>query len=149
MANARRHGSAIAVALLDIDSFKQIKDRHGHAAGDVALRSTVDTLEQNLRDRDVLGRFGGDELLVIMPETNAEQAATLCERLRALLAGSQCASGTVQIALTVSIGVASARGAGADFEKLVQAADAALYRAKREGRNRIRVAEDPPALAAS
>lgn len=151
VANARRRGSAISVALLDIDSFKQINDRHGHAAGDVALRSTVDTLEQNLRDRDVLGRFGGDELMVIMPETDAEQAATLCERLRELLAGSRFDSGTVQIALTVSIGVAGARGAGADFGTLVQAADAALYRAKREGRNRIRVAEEPdsPALAAS
>lgn len=151
VANARRRRSAIALALLDIDHFKQINDRFGHAAGDSALRSVVAVLEQNLRARDVLGRYGGDELLVVMPETDAEQATPVCARLRELLAGSRLAGGAAQIDLTVSIGVASARGEGADFEKLVQAADAALYEAKRKGRNRICVAEEqgPPALKKS
>ena len=148
VANAQRRRSAITVALLDIDHFKQINDRYGHAAGDTALRSAVDVLEHNLRPRDILGRYGGDEILVVMPETDTEQATSVCARLRELLAGSRFADGGSQIDLTVSIGVASARGEGADFERLVQAADAALYEAKRKGRNRVCVAEEqgPPAL---
>lgn len=140
--NARRRRSAVAVALLDIDHFKQINDRHGHAAGDTALRSAVAALEQNLRDRDVLGRYGGDELLVVMPDTDAEQAVAVCERLRELLACLRCAGESAQFALTVSIGVASARGEDADFEKLVRAADTALYEAKGQGRNCTCVAEE-------
>jgi diguanylate cyclase (GGDEF)-like protein len=143
--NAKRRRSAVAVALLDIDHFKQINDRHGHAAGDTALRSAVEVLEQNLRDRDVLGRYGGDELIIVMPDTDAEQAATVCERLRELLAWLRCAGKSAPFALTVSIGVASARGEDADFEQLVDAADTALYEAKRRGRNRTCVAEKPAA----
>lgn len=143
VSNARRRGSAIAVALIDIDCFKQINDRYGHTAGDTALRSAVVALEQNLRARDVLGRYGGDELIVVMPDTEANQAAAVCERLRDLLARSRFADASAPFTLTVSIGVASARGENADFEKLVQAADTALYNAKRQGRNRTRVAEEP------
>lgn len=143
VASARRRGSAVAVALLDIDRFKQINDRYGHAAGDTALRSTVVAIEQNLRARDVLGRYGGDELIIVMPDTDSEQAASVCERLRELLACARFADASAQIALTVSIGVASARGDQADFEQLVQAADAALYDAKRRGRNRTCVAGEP------
>jgi diguanylate cyclase (GGDEF)-like protein len=142
-ANARRRRSALAVALVDIDHFKQINDRHGHAAGDTALRSAVAVLEENLRARDVLGRYGGDELIIVMPDTDAEQAAAVCERLRELLARSRFAGESAQVALTVSIGVASVLGQGADFEKLVHAADTALYEAKRQGRNRICVAAEP------
>lgn len=142
VANARRRHSAIAVAIIDIDHFKQINDGYGHAAGDTALRSAVVVLEQNLRARDILGRFGGDELLVVMPETTAEQAASVCERLRELLARSPIVVESVPIGLTVSIGVAGARGESADFEKLVRAADASLYEAKRRGRNRTCVAEE-------
>lgn len=147
VASARRRRSSIAMALVDIDDFKQINDRHGHAAGDTALRSTVEVLEGNLRSRDVLGRYGGDELLIVMPETDADEAAAVCERLRKLLAAPRLVDGALQMTLTVSIGVASARGEGADFERLVQAADAALYQAKRQGRNRVRVAgvQDSPA----
>ncbi len=148
-ANAKRRQSALAVALVDIDHFKQINDRHGHATGDTALRSAVAVFEQNLRARDVLGRYGGDELIVVMPDTDAEQAAAVCERLRELLARSRFAGESAQVTLTVSIGVASVRGEGADFEKLVHAADTALYEAKRQGRNRICVAGEPalPAVA--
>jgi len=142
VANARRRNSAIAVALFDIDNFKTINDQYGHAAGDLALRSAVIVLEQNLRSRDILGRYGGDELIVVMPETDAEQAAAVCERLRELLAHSRFFSDTAPIALTVSVGVASAQGESADFEKLVYAADAAMYDAKRQGRNRTCRAED-------
>lgn len=140
-ANARRRSSVVSVALFDIDNFKEINDRYGHAAGDRALRFAVAVLEQNLRARDILGRYGGDELIVVMPETEAEQAAAVCERLRELLARSRFVSESVPVALTVSIGVASARGESADFEKLVNAADAAMYDAKRQGRNRTCVAE--------
>lgn len=140
VANARRRRSAIAVAIIDIDHFKQINDGYGHAAGDMALRSVVVILEQNLRARDILGRFGGDELLIIMPETDAEPAASVCERLRELIARSPFDVESASVGLTVSIGVASARGESADFERLVQAADAALYEAKRRGRNRTCVA---------
>jgi diguanylate cyclase (GGDEF)-like protein len=141
--NATRRHSAVAVALLDIDHFKQINDQHGHAAGDMALRSTMAAIEQNLRDRDILGRYGGDELIVVMPDTDAEQAAVVCERLREMLACLRCAVESARFDLTVSIGVASARGEGADFERLVNAADTALYKAKRLGRNRTCVAEEP------
>ena len=133
VASARRRHAAVAVALIDIDRFKQINDRYGHAAGDTALRSTVVALERNLRARDVLGRYGGDELIVVMPDTDAEQAASVCERLRELVAYSRFVGASVPLTLTVSIGVASARGNNADFEQLVQAADAALYDAKRRG----------------
>lgn len=143
VANARRRRSAVAVALIDIDHFKRINDRHGHAAGDAALRSAVVALEQNLRARDVLGRYGGDELILVMPDTDAEQAASVCERLRELLASSRFPAESAPVAMTVSIGVASARGDSADFEKLVYAADTALYEAKHQGRNRTCVAEEP------
>lgn len=151
VANARRRRSSIAVALFDIDHFKQINDRYGHTTGDTALRSVVAVLEQNLRARDIFGRYGGDELIVLMPETDAGQATGVCERLRELLAGSRFTHGAGQIGLTVSIGVASARGENADFEKLVQAADTALYQAKRKGRNRTCTAgeEAPPTLLAT
>jgi diguanylate cyclase (GGDEF)-like protein len=143
VANARRRHSDVTVALIDIDHFKQINDRYGHAAGDTALRSTVVVLEQNLRARDVLGRYGGDELIVVMPDTDADRAASVCERLRELLAYSRFVGASAPLTLTVSIGVASARGNNAEFEQLVQAADAALYDAKRRGRNRTCVAEGP------
>jgi diguanylate cyclase (GGDEF)-like protein len=109
----------------------------------MVLRSAVALLEQNLRAGDLLGRYGGDELLIVMPETDVEQATAVCERLRDLLARCRFTETAAPVALTVSIGVASAYGEDADFEQLVQAADGALYRAKRQGRNRTCAAGEP------
>jgi diguanylate cyclase (GGDEF)-like protein/PAS domain S-box-containing protein len=134
LARRERYGTAVSVLLIDIDHFKAINDRHGHEAGDEALRVMVSRYASLLRTIDVVIRWGGEEFLVILPETGAEGAAATAERLRAGLAADGA-----QIPFTVSIGVAEAQGG--DPDSLLRRADAALYRAKAEGRDRVVVAE--------
>ena len=132
---AARHGRPLSLALLDIDHFKQVNDRHGHRAGDDALRTVADLARSHLRETDVLGRVGGEELAWLMPESDLAGAAYAAERLCASIAATPIADvGGV----TASIGVAQLetdRSAG----DLFGAADTAMYRAKRAGRNRVTV----------
>ena len=148
---SRRHQLPIAVALVDIDHFKAVNDTHGHAAGDAAIRHVAFVLERTLRGQDLFGRYGGDEFVVVMPDTGGEEARRACERLRETIANTALAFGDSRFACNVSIGVASLRGDEADFERLVRTADGALYEAKRQGRNRVRLGptagEGPVTLA--
>jgi len=125
---------SLAVILLDLDHFKQVNDAHGHEAGDVVLRQVGETLAAAVRDTDLLGRWGGEEFLIIAPDTTPADAATLAERCRASLAAASFPHvGTV----TASLGVAML-GPGDTAWRLLRRADEALYRAKAAGRDQVR-----------
>ena len=134
-----RSGAAVAVLLIDVDRFKPLNDRHGHAAGDAALKAVADALSENLRAVDIVARYGGEEFLVVMASAGEDDAALVAERLRAAIATRPFPVPGAVVNLTVSIGTAISRGpVGAD--RLVAASDAALYRAKASGRNRVEAA---------
>lgn len=135
-----RTGSAAAVMVIDVDRFKPINDRYGHAIGDVALKEVARRLREHLRTVDVVARYGGEEFLVVMAGAGEEEAGAAAERLRASMADAPVVAGpNLSLPVTVSIGMALARGQAAT-EGLIGAADAALYRAKNGGRNRVEVA---------
>jgi diguanylate cyclase (GGDEF)-like protein len=136
LAAARSSGEALAVLLLDLDHFKAINDDFGHQAGDRALRAVADELKRHLRRGDELGRYGGEEFAVLLPGASVERSLAIAERLRAAVATLAPESLGLDRALTVSVGLACARGEG-DFGDLVARADRALYAAKQAGRNRV------------
>lgn len=134
--DAQRHAAPLAVLILDIDRFKLINDRHGHAAGDEVLRHVAELLGQAIRGDDVFGRWGGEEFVVIMRRTDLAAACELGERIRVQVETTPHLVGNQPIAVTVSLGAAQlAHDEG--FGALVDRADRALYRAKRGGRNRL------------
>lgn len=130
---ALRYERPLGLILLDVDRFKDINDSQGHAAGDAALRQVGHLIRQSLRDTDFAARYGGDELVIVAPETEHEHCLELAERLRALVA-EDTRSGSP---LTISLGVAALALDAHTTDDLLQAADRALYRAKSEGRNRV------------
>ena len=137
---SRREGSPLAFALIDLDHFKQINDRHGHRAGDAALRAVVQTIRSRLRKSDVLGRMGGEEFGLILPATDAPGAQRLLDEVRRSVEqlDTQRDAQGQQIRLTLSAGVAAvASDAIVDADRLYGRADEALYRAKGSGRNRV------------
>ncbi len=142
----RAVGQGLALAMIDIDHFKSINDRYGHPVGDRALRHLVDTLRPVLRRVDLLGRLGGEEFGVLLPAIPAEAAGRVAERLRARIGHAPLTAGDGHIQMTVSIGLAIAHAGDRGLEQLIARADAALYRAKGAGRNRVEI--DEPALAA-
>lgn len=131
-----RHGHPLAVALADIDHFKRINDIHGHLIGDEVLKAAARLCHAAGRDGDSVGRYGGEEIALVLPETTVAEAATLCERLCHAIEGHDWDSLARGLRVTVSIGVAGGRGA-APPALLLADADDALYRAKRGGRNRV------------
>jgi diguanylate cyclase (GGDEF)-like protein len=136
---ARRHAEPIAVLVADIDHFKSVNDRHGHDAGDAVLREVAGRMVDSVRLEDMVGRWGGEEFLVVLPNTAAQGAAELAERLRQVVAGEPCDlpdGGTLPV--TISLGCAAS--IMDDAATLVRSADAALYEAKGSGRNRVVVA---------
>jgi diguanylate cyclase (GGDEF)-like protein len=133
---ARRHQQPLAVLMLDIDHFKHVNDQEGHPAGDRVLQEFATRLEATVRSGTIVGRWGGEEFLVIAPQTNAEDAATLGERIRKAIANHPVDLGDHSIPITVSVG--GAVGVRPPVE-LVAQADAALYRSKDEGRNRVTI----------
>jgi two-component system cell cycle response regulator len=146
MARAQRRGAAIACLMIDVDHFKGINDAYGHLAGDSALKEIAQRIESQMRSMDTAARFGGDELAILLPEAGASAAATLAERIRAAVAAEPFPlTQQVQRNLTVSVGVAviSPGRDQSDFkalaDRLLADADAALYRAKALGRNRVQV----------
>ena len=140
VARARRSGAALSVAVADIDYFKRVNDKYGHGGGDEVLRALAKIFEQIMRTGDVVGRMGGEEFAVLMPDTDEIQARIACERLRGAIAGRKIRlpSGE-KIAITLSTGIALLVP-GDDLDRLVTRADAALYRAKEGGRNQVRLA---------
>ncbi|MHC1713145.1 MAG: diguanylate cyclase [Solidesulfovibrio sp.] len=131
-----RTGHPLALAMLDLDHFKQVNDRHGHAVGDRTLMHVTSIFRENLRQTDTLARIGGEEFAIVLPETDEQQAQQLMHRLALCLARQPLEGDGYQIAQTASIGVAASSGAQ-DSENLMQEADVALYVAKKSGRNRV------------
>lgn len=144
LARSQRSTQPLSVALLDIDHFKLVNDQYGHQAGDQALRLVANVVRQHVRPYDVVGRWGGEELLLVLSDTTLAAATTVAERVRAKIAASPLSwSEDRQIAVTASLGVASTETSGAiTLEQLVHDADAALYRAKADGRDCVRLAPD-------
>ncbi|MFH1475567.1 MAG: diguanylate cyclase [Chloroflexota bacterium] len=141
---AGRYDRPLAVAFVDIDLFKSVNDTYGHEVGDVVLRGVAATLRANLRSADVLGRDGGEEFMVILPETDSLAAAAIAEKLRQLILGAKYAiGGQGTVGVTVSIGVAIGVGRTLQVEALVRDADAAMYSAKALGRNQVYLFEEP------
>jgi diguanylate cyclase (GGDEF)-like protein len=137
VARAARHGAPFALVLADLDDFKAVNDAHGHAAGDLVLREFADVLRSTLRESDLAGRWGGEEFLLLLPGTDAAGAAQLADRVRlAFTERPMLGPDGAALAVTCSFGVAQHR-AGEDEEELFAAADRALYRAKRQGKNRV------------
>ncbi|MFN0277616.1 MAG: diguanylate cyclase [Pyrinomonadaceae bacterium] len=135
---SNRHGFPMSFMMLDVDHFKSYNDSHGHPAGDAALKMVAQVIRETLRDADVAARFGGEEFSILLPQTTAEEAATIAERLRSNIEHTDFPHRHV----TTSIGVASCSAELCASADLVSAADKALYEAKRQGRNRVRTFEE-------
>ena len=144
VARALRTREAIALMMVDVDHFKHINDQYGHPVGDRVLCGVVDVLRQRLRAQDLVGRYGGEEFMVLLPDTGLEGAEQLARELCRAVEASRCPADGVPapgIAVTVSIGVFGGRlEPGDSWDMLIAAADRALYQAKENGRNRVEVA---------
>ena len=132
LAEWRKHQHPLALVLIDIDHFKSVNDTHGHQAGDHVLAGLAELVRQHVRGQDLLGRWGGEEFLLVCRDTGLTQAIAIAEKLRALVAGQEFSG----LRVTASFGVA-ALDSERPLDELFAAADAALYRAKAEGRNRV------------
>ncbi len=133
---ARRYEQPLALILCDIDHFKQINDNHGHLAGDEVLRIISQRLHHNLRDTDILGRYGGEEFLIVLPNTGTSGGKVLAERLRNAIESEPVSFGDTQLNITISLGITELHKDSHNYEQLIGEADQALYRAKESGRNR-------------
>jgi diguanylate cyclase (GGDEF)-like protein len=139
---SERYGTPLTVTMLDIDHFKKINDSHGHAAGDEVLRSLAGKLRNAIRLPDTIGRFGGEEFLIVLPHSTSkaavEQAGRLCEQIRL----SPIQIGDKEISVTVSMGIAQYKIHKEDWQTLINRADIALYQAKNNGRDQWVVSEE-------
>jgi diguanylate cyclase (GGDEF)-like protein len=143
MTRTRRHGGPLSLVMLDIDEFKRYNDRFGHLWGDVALKEIAAVLQAISRRSDVVARYGGDEFVLILPETSLEGAVAIAERIRDEVVDHRFRGKLDQVvALTVSAGAATVDGEGVGARQLVARADTALYEAKRQGKNRVLVDRD-------
>jgi diguanylate cyclase (GGDEF)-like protein len=143
LARSERDGVCVSIIMADIDHFKLVNDTYGHLAGDVVLRSSAQKILSMERTYDSIGRYGGEEFLIVLPECCLECAAAFAERLRSCICRESIDTPEGMIPITISLGVAtSGKNGRLDGHSLVKAADAALYRAKENGRNRVEVVED-------
>ncbi len=136
-----RENLCLCIIMLDIDHFKSVNDRYGHLVGDQALKMVADTLKANIREYDRVGRWGGEEFVVILPSTTLKEATTIAERLRVKVSSAQLALENYPgeaLKLQISLGVAGTRGGeGVNLDTLVDRADEMLYQAKEKGRNQV------------
>jgi len=137
IATALRHKEPLALLLTDVDHFKNVNDTFGHLTGDEVLRALAAELTRLVRASDYVGRFGGEEFVVLLPKTRAEEACRIAERLRRGAYVAQVPAGDTAVDVTLSIGVAALGEHGQDLFELLAAADLALYRAKHTGRDRV------------
>lgn len=148
IARSKREGNSPCLAIADVDHFKSINDTHGHLVGDAVLREVIRRLRSTIRPYDAVGRYGGEEFLIVTPNGNAAGALKMAERLRASIADKPFDTKACIITVTVSLGVAVCVGEIA-AETLIRLADTALYRAKNRGRNRVEFASGNDAEATS
>lgn len=137
---AQRYGHPLSLQMLDIDHFKSVNDQFGHAAGDQVLRELANVLRANLRHNDLAARIGGEEFVVLLPETRLEDAAQHAERLRMAISALRFSFDQATLGITVSIGVAALDSEELSPDPLLMRADNGLYQAKQDGRNRVQVA---------
>ena len=146
ISQTKRNENIISMAMFDLDFFKQVNDTHGHEAGDKALIDFAKILKETFRDYDIIGRVGGEEFAVCMPNTDINEAFNACERCRKALAAHlvsiEYEGRTSQLSLSVSIGVTSAQGLLIDYNELMREADHGLYKAKENGRNQTVIEGD-------
>jgi diguanylate cyclase (GGDEF)-like protein len=141
---AARYERPLCVAFVDIDHFKAVNDSYGHAAGDIVLRGVAQTIAENLRTSDHIGRYGGEEFMLILTETDMEEGAAISEKLRKLVErGRFKVQGHPNLSVTVSIGIVGGSGGQLRAENMVRDADAAMYSAKSLGRNQTYIFEEP------
>jgi two-component system, cell cycle response regulator len=141
LARTQREGSCLAVFVADVDHFKVVNDTYGHGAGDAVLRQVSERMLASVRAYDSVGRYGGEELLLVLPHCEEAEALRTAERTRASIEAAPCRDGEQEIPVRVSIGISTSRTLGVfDAKALIHAADAALYRAKNGGRNRCEAA---------
>lgn len=136
MAQAERYDTALTVAMADIDHFKAINDTYGHETGDRVLAEVAAVLSEHLRMPDKVGRYGGEEFLIVLPHTTLVQGRKIAERVRAAVGSTRVQAGGKRLPLTVSLGLTQFRK-GEDLEQLLTRVDQALYDAKSAGRNRV------------
>jgi len=136
---AVRRNQPLACLVMDLDHFKRFNDTYGHEVGDIVLKSVADTLTRNARSIEPVYRCGGEEFVILCPDTNAEQALVAAERLRAGIEKTEIRHGDYVLSATISIGVAERDPVSQSADDLLRLADAALYKAKAEGRNCVRV----------
>jgi diguanylate cyclase (GGDEF)-like protein len=143
-----RYSRPIALLMIDLDHFKLVNDEHGHPYGDFVLAETAAAIREALRESDIVGRYGGEEFVVMLPETERSAAWTVAEKLRVAVAARDLTHDGTAVQMTISVGVSALPAEGVRIETdLVARADEALYRAKREGRDRVVVADTVPAPA--
>jgi diguanylate cyclase (GGDEF)-like protein/PAS domain S-box-containing protein len=137
---ASRYDANLSLILCDLDRFKLINDTYGHAAGDAALQAVSEALKTSLRRADILGRYGGDEFMIILPETSLAGAKLLADKVRLAVSEIELAiANDISIGLSISLGVASCCAPAENIDTLVRLADSALYLSKQEGRNKVSV----------
>ena len=139
-ARSKRYGFPLSVLMIDLDHFKSINDRWGHAIGDETLKATVRAIQTAIRREDTLGRLGGEEFAVLLPQTDADGAALFGERLRQVISELRIETGEAPLTFTTSVGVAQVIETDFMFKDTLARADEALYDAKGSGRNRVAVA---------
>jgi diguanylate cyclase (GGDEF)-like protein len=140
----RRSSAPCAVVFADLDHFKHVNDQYGHAAGDAVLSEIAHAMRASLRPYDLVGRYGGEEFVFVLPECEAAGAAAFAERLRQAISTLPVTVGPARLHVTCSLGVAAQDAdSGWNVDRLLSAADGALYRAKKEGRDRVAVAPSP------
>lgn len=139
---ARRYNAELSLILCDLDNLKEINDTYGHRAGDLAIQLVSATLRNSLRNADIAGRYGGDEFLIIAPQTSLEGAKSIAEKIIIALQDTELPlDKTTRLAVSVSLGVAGLKSSDEDMDSLVSRVDAALYNSKSAGRNRLSLAE--------
>ncbi len=138
---ARRYGSAVSVVFMDLDGFKLVNDAYGHRAGSATLTEVALVITRSVRDSDFVARYGGDEFVLMLPETSAKRALQMAERVRLRIAAHRFKGGVgADIYLTASFGVASFPEHATSAEKLIELADAAMYEAKLRDKNNVKLA---------
>lgn len=139
----KRYGSSFSLVILDVDHFKMVNDTYGHLAGDRILRAMAQIMEEQKRETDFLARYGGEEFVILLPETTADDARVLAEKIRRKIAGSKFRLEKRSIAISISAGVGELLDPNDSADAFFKRIDAALYKAKSNGRDRVEMAEVP------